>query len=383
MNIKETLLAGANPSQIKEWFNKSWLESSSEMNSHERVRAALNHEEPDRVPFDFWVVPENWVKLKEYFNVDSKDDLLDLLGVDCRIVSPDYSGPLLEQMDDGSFFNVWGSVRKIVQNDFSKYEEYAAFPLANVQSPSEVESWNKWPESSFWDWKSLHPAVAKANKREKRHIRYDIGGIFESAWALYGLDNFLVALYEKPEIPQAIMNCYTEIFISNFRAAMAEAGDSIDMVYTYDDVAVQDGLLMSPDMWRQYILPFHQKLNKVIKEYDVKLIYHSCGSVIPLVDAFRDEMHIDVLNPLQPAAKDMDMKNIKSRWGDTLSFHGGGDLQRTLPFGTVDEVQNEVDSLCKTLGPRGGYICTSAHYIQADVPLENILAFYSTERKCR
>lgn len=383
MNIHEKISAGLDPAQIKEWFQKTWLESSSDMNSHERVNAALNHKEPDRVPFDFWVVPENWIKLKIFFDTDSKDDLLDLLGVDCRIITPDYVGPELEKMDDGSFYNVWGSVRKIVRNEFSEYEEYAAFPLADVQSPKEVETWNKWPDSSFWDWRSLHHAVSKANKEEKRHIRYDIGGIFESAWALYGLDNFLMALYEKPEIPEAIMNCYTELFISNFRAAMAEAGDLIDMVYTYDDVAVQDGLLMSPDMWKQYILPFHQRLNKVIKEYDVKLIYHSCGSVIPLVDAFRDDMYIDVLNPLQPAAKDMDMKYIKNRWGDTLAFHGGGDLQRTLPFGSVEDVKTEVDSLCRTLGQGGGYICTSAHYIQADVPLKNILAFYSTDRKCR
>lgn len=383
MNMKEVLSSGADSAQIKEWFHKTWLESSSDINSHERVSAALNHKEPDRVPFDFWVVPENWVKLMNYFSVDRKDDLLDLLGIDCRIITPDYIGPELEKNSDGSFFNAWGSVRKIVQNEYSVYEEYAAFPLADAQTVSEVETWDKWPKSSLWDWNSLHRAVEQANRKEKRHIRYDIGGIFESAWALYGLDSFLVALYEKPEIPEAIMNCYTEIFISNFRAAMAEAGDSIDMVYTYDDVAVQDGLLMSPDMWRRFILPFHQKLNKVIKEYDVKLIYHSCGSVLPLIDAFKDDMYIDVLNPLQPAAKDMNMRNIKKRWGHTLAFHGGGDLQRTLPFGSVDDVQNEADSLCRILGPDGGYICTSAHYIQADVPLENILAFYSTERKCR
>lgn len=383
MKFSELLQSESDPAQIKEWFKKSWVDSPSEMDSHERVSKALNHIEPDRVPFDYWVVPENWIKLKNYFAVDDKDDLLDLLGVDCRIISPDYIGPEPEFNKDGSFYNVWGSVRKIVKNAYSEYEEYASFPLAEAETVSEIEQYEKWPESSFWNWRSLHQAVKSANRLEPRHIRYDIGGIFESAWALYGLDNFLMALYEKPEIPQAIMDCYTDIFISNFRAAMAEAGDSIDMVYTYDDVAVQDGLLMSPDMWRRFILPFHQKLNKVIKEYDVKLIYHSCGSVIPLVDAFRDEMHIDVLNPLQPAAKGMDMNMIKKRWGDSLAFHGGGDLQKTLPFGNVNDVRSEVDFLCRTLGTGGGYICTSAHYIQADVPLENILAFYSTDRKIK
>ncbi|MDA3957522.1 uroporphyrinogen decarboxylase family protein, partial [Oceanispirochaeta sp.] len=336
---------------LRQWFQKQYGKANpSVMSSRERVIRALNHQEPDRVPFDFWGVPETWQKLFDFFSLEKKDDLLDLLGVDCRIVSPDYIGPGMEVMEDGRFYNVWGSLRKIVTNEYSKYEEYAAFPLAEASSVAQVEQWDKWPSSDYWDWDSIGKTVEQANKQEPRHIRYDIGGIFETAWGVYGLDNFLIALYEKPEIVCAIMDGYTEIFIENFRRLMSRSESLIDMVYTYDDVATQDGLLMSPDMWRQYILPFHQRLNKVIKEYDVKLIYHSCGSVIPLIEAFRDEMHIDVLNPLQPAAKDMDMVYIKKMYGDSLAFHGGGDLQRTLPFGTVDEVRQEVESLCRTLG---------------------------------
>ncbi len=372
----DTLDAG----EIRQWFEDAWNPFSFSMSSHERVCRALNHRSPDRVPFDFWVVPENWKKLQSFFGAGSKDELLDILGVDCRILCPDYVGPETEVLEDGSFYSPWGSLRKIVRNAYSEYEEYAAFPLAGAESVSEVEQWDKWPDSSFWDWKSLRRAAEKADRAGKRHLRYDVGGIFESAWGLYGLDKFLMDLYLQPEIPMAIMNCYTDIFIRNFRALMESSEDLIDMVYTYDDVATQDGLLMSPEMWRQFILPFHQRLNKAIKEYDVRLIYHSCGAVVPLIDAFRDEMHIDVLNPLQPAAKGMDMAFIKNNFGSTLSFHGGGDLQRTFPFGTVDEVAGEAELLCRTLGRDGGYICASAHYIQADVPMENILSFYGTER---
>jgi len=367
---------------VKQWFQREFLSShDQETSSLDRVRTSLSHKEPDRVPFDFWGVPETWIKLFNFFDLNNKDDLLDLLGIDCRIVSPDYIGPEMETLEDGSFYNVWGSRRKVVTNEYSRYEEYAAFPLADAASVSEVEQWNKWPSSDYWDWKSIGKAVDHANRVQPRHIRYDIGGIFESSWGVYGLDNFLIALYEKPEIVCAIMDCYTQIFIENFKNLMAHNETRIDMVYTYDDVATQDGLLLSPDMWRQYILPFHQKLNKVIKEHDVKLIYHSCGSVLPLIPSFRDDMHIDVLNPLQPAAKDMDMKFIKKEYGDSLSFHGGGDLQKTLPFGTVDDVCNEVEYLNRTLGTGGGYICTSAHYMQADIPVRNILSFFAASRK--
>jgi uroporphyrinogen decarboxylase len=378
--LKETEL---NPQAVKEFFSKKYMdENASGMNSHQRVSLSLNHQEPDRVPFDFWGVPETWDKLFEFFSFTKKNDVLDLLGVDCRIVSPQYCGPEPEVLEGGRFYNVWGSLRKIVTNEYSQYEEYAGFPLAEVSSVAEVEQWDKWPRSEYWDWNSIGKEVKEANSQEPRHIRYDIGGIFETAWGVFGLDNFLIALYEKPEVVCAIMDCYTEIFISNFKNLMSKNEGLIDMVYTYDDVATQDGLLMSPDMWRQYILPFHQKLNKVIKEYDVKLIYHSCGAILPLVEALRDEMHIDVLNPLQPAAKGMDMAYIKKTFGDTLAFHGGGDLQKTLPYGSVDEVKEEVKSLCRTLGTGGGYICTSAHYMQADIPLRNILSFFSASRSC-
>ncbi|OQY22190.1 MAG: hypothetical protein B6I34_06265 [Anaerolineaceae bacterium 4572_32.1] len=91
-------------------------------------------------------------------------------------------------------------------------------------------------------------------------------------------------------------------------------------------------------------------------------------------------MGIDVLNPLQPRAAGMDMARIKSEFGGRLAFHGGIDIQHTLPRGTPGEVQAEVRERCRVLGRGGGYICTSAHYIQADTPPENILALYTTDR---
>jgi uroporphyrinogen decarboxylase len=155
------------------------------------------------------------------------------------------------------------------------------------------------------------------------------------------------------------------------------------MVYTYDDVGIQGGLLMSPRMWRKYVLPRHQRLNAAIRScrYPVKIMYHSCGAVYPLIGAFVDEMGIDVLNPLQPRAAGMDMRRIKAEFGDRLSFHGAIDLQKTLPHGTPEEVQSEVRDRCQVLARGGGYICTSAHYIQADTPLANIFALYTAPRE--
>ena len=110
-------------------------------------------------------------------------------------------------------------------------------------------------------------------------------------------------------------------------------------------------------------------------------MYHSCGAIYPLIGALADEMGIDVLSPLQPRAAGMDAALIKREFGDRLSFYGAVDIQQTLPTGTPQEVRAEVQERCRVVGRGGGYICASAHYIQADTPLENILAMYTTPRE--
>ncbi len=141
--------------------------------------------------------------------------------------------------------------------------------------------------------------------------------------------------------------------------------------------------MISPQIWRKHILPRRQRLNAAIRAtaHPVQVMYHSCGAIYPLIGALIDEMGIDVLNPLQPRAAGMDTARIKSEFGRRLSFHGAIDIQHTLPKGRPDEVQAEVQGQCRILGRGGGYICTSAHYLQADTPLENIVAMYTTPRE--
>ena len=350
------------------------------MSPYERVAAALELRQPDQVPFDFWAVPETLEKLHQYFGTRDEESLLQLLGVDCRIFHPEYIGPPAETFPDGSFFSPWGSHRRTMRNEFSTYEEYASYPLAEAETAAAVESWPRWPKPEYYDWSSLPERIRAVNRSVRYHIRVDIGGIFESAWALYGLERFLTDLIERPEAPCAIMDCYTDIMIANTHRMMAAAEGLVDWVYTYDDVAMQNGLLMSPAMWRKYILPRHLRLNAAIKQYPLKILYHSCGAIFPLIAPLIDDMGIDALNPLQPRARWMDMAKIKNQYGARIAFHGGIDLQQTLPYGTPQEVTAEVRDRCNILGKGGGYICTSAHYIQADVPVENIVAMYLAPR---
>jgi len=347
---------------------------------HERVEKALAHRQPDRVPFDFWAVPEVLEALCQFLEVQSQEQLLQLLAVDCRVMSPDYLGPEGRLLPDGTWFEPHGSHRKKIKNQYSTYEEYASYPLANASSVAEVETYTHWPRSEYYDWSGLAQKIRIVNATTRYHIRYDVGGIFETAWGLVGLDKFLVKLVRQPQIPAAILNIITDQLIADVHQLMKHCQGLIDIVYTYDDLAFQNGLLMSPDLWRTHILPCHQKLNQVIKSYDLRILYHSCGAIYPLIGELIDKMGIDVLNPLQPRARGMDMPRIKQKFGSRIAFHGGIDLQETMPLGSVQAVQEEVRERCNVLGKDGGYICTTAHYIQMDAPIRNILALYTAPR---
>ena len=347
----------------------------------QRVETALAHRPPDRVPFDFWAVPEVWEMLRAALQAED-EEVLRLLGIDCRMVTSEYVGSKARAMSDGTYIDAWGTHRRQVSNEFSTYGEYAGHPLAEAETVGDVLNWD-WAHPDDWDVSGIREQCERLNADQRHHLRYEVGGIFEWSWALRGFERFLLDLAETPDAACAIMDRFTDIYIENTVRVIEAAGGLLDMVYTYDDVGIQASLLMSPRMWRKYILPRHQRLNAAIRaaKYPVKIMYHSCGAVFPLIGPFVDEMGIDVLNPLPPRAAGMDLARIKAEFGDRLSFHGAVDIQHTLPHGTPEEVQAEVRQRCRLLGRGGGYICTSAHYIQADTPLENIIAMYTTPRE--
>ena len=283
-------------------------------------------------------------------------------------------------MPGGITVGEYGSWRKEVQHEFGSYSEYAGFPLADAKTAADVDAWD-WSRTAYWDMEGVKAQLAQFDAEDTYFICYDLGGIFERSWGLLGMERFLMDLVINPDVPHAIMTHMTDLYIDNV-TRLLEAGEGrVDMVYTWDDVAHQHGLLLSPKMWREHIMPHHQRLNAAIRRFDVKLMYHSCGAIFPLIPALIEDLGIDVLNPLQPQAKGMDPQRIKDVFGDQIAFHGGIDLQYLLPHGTPEEVQAEVRRRCNILGKGGGYVLAPAHYIQNDVPMDNILALYSASRE--
>ena len=350
----------------------------TEMLPRERVVLALNHKTTDRIPVDFWSVDEVMQKLLCYFHTDNPETVLETLKIDMRMVDPDYIGPKEKTFPDGSYITPMGCHKRRVANEFCVYEDFAGFPLDYAESIRDLEAYPNWPDAHMWDWDNLSDKIG--NLHDQYYIRLRTGGLFEQAWALRGNEKFFMDMALNPELAHFIMNKLCDFYCDYVTFAMEAAGDKIDMVYTYDDIASQRSLMMSPDMWAEIIKPYHQKLNAVVKKYGKKVMYHSCGAVRPLIDQLI-ELPIDVLNPLQPLVAGMDLEAIKSVFGQRVCFHGAMDIQELLPMGSPDDIRKEAKRLVKILGKNGGYILAPAHHIQADTSVENVLALYDMENR--
>lgn len=371
------------------------------------------------MPVDFLATPEIWQRLVEYFKLDGssidsggfftpeREMLLRQFSVDCRLISYDMfcappervlhpqaqidwwsslsrSSPnrmWRQLLPDGSSLDIWGHHTRTVENPSGAYEEFLRWPLRQAATTVELSQY-AWPEPDWWDFSSLRSAIQRINPNGEYHLRYRAGTVFESAWQLRGMEEFLTDLAINPDIPLYIMERLTDVIVENTRRVLQTAGDLIDMVYFYDDVGAQTGLMISKNMWRRFIRPFHQRIIETARSFGKSVMYHCDGAIYPLIGELID-MGVDVLNPIQPNAKDMAPARLKAEFGDRLAFHGGIDIVGTLPKGTPEEVRNEVRQRVRDLGEGGGYILASSHHIQADTPIQNILAMYALELRRR
>jgi uroporphyrinogen decarboxylase len=182
-----------------------------------------------------------------------------------------------------------------------------------------------------------------------------------------------------PELAHGIMQRVTDFYVAHFSEILSAGKEEIDLVFTADDIGSQKGLLMSLDMWEENLKPYHARMNKAIHEFGAKVIYHSDGAVMEALDGLID-MGVDVLQALQFSAAGMDPIALKQRTGDRLCYEGGVSVQTTLPFGTAEDVRQEVQTLIAVLGKEGGYILGPSHAIQAGTPPENIVTMFDTAR---
>jgi uroporphyrinogen decarboxylase len=362
------------------------------------VQKAVSFQKTDRTPRDFAAVPEIWNRLAEQFGTADRNAILGRLDVDCRVVSydsfchpPDVEpgrvdmeasgerssvGGMWRRIEpDGSTLDIWGAHRKQVANAFGALDQLVSYPLESARSMDELRRY-PWPSPDWWDFSGLRRTIGELNASAAHSIRYRVGSVFETAWSLTNFEKFLVDLAMDPDRPMYVMERIADVHVANLRTALETAGDLIDIVYFYDDIASQDSLLISPDMYDRFIRPFHEKIIGLAKGFGKPVMMHSCGAVYPLIPRFID-MGLAILNPVQPTARDMDPERLAREFGGRLAFHGGIDVQGFLPGATPSVVKAKVRETCEILGKNGGYILSGSHHIQADTPIENVLAMYS------
>ncbi|GAG38087.1 unnamed protein product, partial [marine sediment metagenome] len=205
-------------------------------------------------------------------------------------------------------------------------------------------------------------------------------GFFEISHFMCGMDKFMMDLALNPEFACCLMDHILDYLLEDTRRTLG-AGNGNYTIYEYnDDIASQRGLLISPQMWRRYIKPRMAKVCDLIHSYGTKVRYHSCGSVYTIIPDLI-EIGVDILSPVQPLAADMDPFRLKKEFGNNLAFHGAIDIQELLPKGSEQDVRNQVRRTIDMVGKDGGYILAGSHTIQADAPLENIIAMIDEAKK--
>ena len=200
-------------------------------------------------------------------------------------------------------------------------------------------------------------------------------GIFELACVLRGMENLFIDMMIDKKFANKILDKTLEIQVGLYDVLLSEVGDYVQIVETADDYGSQNGLIMSPDLFREMIAPRRKELNKFIKKKAPKarIFHHTCGSVFKIIDDLI-ECGVEILNPLQPLAAEMDSYEIKKKYGDRLCFHGAVDEQFAF-VGTKQQLENEINTRIDALAPGGGYIMAPTSNFQDDMPLDNITSF--------
>ncbi|GHU61332.1 methyltransferase [Clostridia bacterium] len=197
------------------------------------------------------------------------------------------------------------------------------------------------------------------------------------------LTEFMIAHYTLPQYIHDIFGLQTEIALENLKQIKEAVGNKIQaMQISGADFGMQTGPYMSPDSYREFYKPYHKKINDWVHENTSwKTFYHTCGSIIEFLPDFK-EAGIDILNPVQTTAAGMDPQTLKDKWGDSFVFWGGGvNTQHTLPFGTPEEVKQEVLERLRIFSVGGGFVFNTVHNIQAKTPIENLLAVFGAIRE--
>lgn len=377
--------------------------------SNERLRSTLDHREPDRIPFDLGGSEVTGInihalnRLQKLLGLSGEakvldqvtqtaetgDDVRDRLKVDVKNVQPlppSSAGPARDLGLVGDHYRLideFGMGWQMPKYGGHYYDLYHS-PLANAETVQEIERY-PWPDPlDPARFENLRERVDKVVQQEKKGLVLGrmSSGMWEHAMWMTGYEKFFTDMALNPTLVHAIMNKELELKTKYWGRVLELVQDHTVVISTADDLGAQNSLLVSLEMYRNLIWPYHRRLFEFIKKKakaQVYIFFHNDGAIyetIPLLI----EAGVDILNPWQVNCKGMnDTRKFKREYGRDLTIWGGScDTQRVLPFGTPQEVREETRRRIEDLAPGGGFVFAPIHIIQSDVPPENIMAWWET-----
>ena len=364
------------------------------MTPRERVLAALNHQEVDRIPIDlggtqnstmctiayqefaaFLGVDAGAEEISKAFEIVQMDEVvLSRLPVDTR---PVFAKPPTRSrtrwLDARTYVDDWGITYHQPEN-WPQFD-MIAHPLAEATT-EDLEGYD-WPDVED---QGRYAGLGEQARDLHENTEYAVCGstmdttIFDRAWMLRGMEGFLVDMLLDPEFALALMEKVADIQFRRHECFLEQVGPYIDVIMISDDMGVQSGPLIRPELYRDMVKPFHKRYVQHINERtEAKIVMHACGSIVELVEDYV-EVGVDALNPMQVSAVGMSPQDLKQRFGGRMAFWGGIDTQELLPKGRPDDVRRAVRDTISTMGLDGGYVLGAVHNVQDDVPPENVWA---------
>ncbi|MBN2021455.1 MAG: hypothetical protein JW809_01555 [Pirellulales bacterium] len=361
------------------------------MTPRQRILAALAHERPDRTPTDGWFHPEVVEMLKRHFRTTDWGVVERELGMDgWADLAPDVCFPDFEAraatrpglpdgrraiwIDRDTYEDAWGTRYRL--GDDGRYSRWLAGPLVEAETAADVAAYRFPTPEDVRDPEDYARRVAE-HKAQGRFVCGEVDNPFKRFWHLRGFENVLMDYLANEEVIEA---GFDPLFALVTELCLRMARSGVDMIKVVGDVSMQDRIMMGPAPWRRFDKPRWARLIETVRLENPRTVFffHSDGCLTDLVGDLID-VGFTVINPIQPEC--MDPIEVKRRWGERITMHGGVSIQKTLPFGTPEDVRAEVETLIRHCGARGGLVVMPSNCVQPDTPVENILACYRAARE--
>ena len=356
------------------------------MTPKERFQATLKERSVDRIPLDVMSFQEPVVeKLKHQLGVNTKEEVYRWLSLDFRsgkhwhCLPPEfYRGSFPQAEDIQEKLSYWGTSAERDWKDHARPYGTAIGPrpLKDASSSQDVQTY-PWPDPGYFDYQSM---TEECKKYQDFVVRMHVGPLFCRLAELCGMETALENLLLKPKVVEAITERLTDFYCEVYRRFFTVACGLVDVFDFWDDVATDRGLFFSASLWRKFYKKPLARIFSVPREFGVRVQYHCCGAMSELIPDLLD-IGMEILEPCQFHLPGMDPQRLKREFSRDLTFYGGICTQWTLPFGTEQQVRQEVRERISVLGRGGGYILAPDHSVEPDVPLENILAMYHEAKR--